>query len=89
MSSPEIGCHKKIRQWKNKKKRKQLAHKSKKRNESLYYFSEAEKRKIIEEMIERDCTKQDIWKKYTGRKQEHGSIIVIVKFHKVVDENLC
>jgi len=40
-------------------------------------------------MLERDCTKQEIWEKYTGRKQEHGSIIVIVKFHKVVDENLC
>ena len=26
-------------------------------------------------MLERYCTKQEIWEKYTGRRQEHGRII--------------
>jgi len=57
-----------------KKKTTSLEEQKKKRE--FIYFSEEEKRKIIEEMLERDCTKQEIWEKYTGRKQEHGSIIV-------------
>lgn len=27
-------------------------------------------------MIDRDCTKREIWEEYTGRKTEHGRIIV-------------
>lgn len=48
---------------------------SKKRSKKIE-FSEAEKRKIIEEMIDRDFTKREIWEEYTGRKTEHGRIIV-------------
>ncbi len=56
-------------------KKKTTGIQEQKKKREFIYFSEAEKRKIIEEMIERDCTKQEIWEKYTGRKQEHGSII--------------
>jgi transposase len=39
------------------------------------YFTEAEKHKIIQELIERQCTKAEIWEKYTGQEQEHGQIL--------------
>jgi|GEM_PF-751344 ribosomal protein S8 len=59
---------------KQEKKRTTSQQEQRKRRKFIY-FSEEEKRKIIEEMLERDCTKQEIWGKYTGRKEEHGSII--------------
>lgn len=39
------------------------------------YFTETEKHQIIQELINSNCTKQHIWEKYTGRKEEHGQLL--------------
>jgi transposase len=39
------------------------------------FFTEKERHKIIQELISTGCTKTEIWKKYTGRDQEHGRIL--------------
>ena len=39
------------------------------------YFSDAEKHIIIQEMLETDCTKREIWEKYTGHEEEHGQLL--------------
>jgi transposase-like protein len=39
------------------------------------HFSEAEKRTIIEDYLQSNLTKKDIWKKYTGRSDEHGLLL--------------
>jgi hypothetical protein len=38
-------------------------------------FSEAEKHAIIQELIETQCTKAQIWEKYTGQEEEHGQLL--------------
>ncbi len=40
-----------------------------------HYFSESEKRVIIEEFLQGDLTKSSIWKKYTGKYGDHGKIL--------------
>lgn len=39
------------------------------------YFTDPEKHLIIQEMLETSCTKQEVWEKYTGQKEEHGQIL--------------
>jgi hypothetical protein len=39
------------------------------------HFSEAEKRTIIEDYLQGDLTKKEIWKKYTGQSADHGLIL--------------
>jgi transposase len=39
------------------------------------HFSEAEKHAIIQELIETQCTKVEIWEKYTGQEEEHGQLL--------------
>ena len=39
------------------------------------YFTEAEKHKIIQELISTQCTKVEIWEKYTGELEEHGQLL--------------
>ena len=39
------------------------------------YFTEAEKHKIIQELISTQCTKVEIWEKYTGEEEEHGQLL--------------
>ena len=39
------------------------------------YFTETEKHHIIQELISAECTKVEIWKKYTGEQEEHGQIL--------------
>jgi hypothetical protein len=39
------------------------------------HFSEAEKRIIIEDNLQRGLSKKDILEKYTGRREEHGLIL--------------
>ena len=39
------------------------------------YFTEAEKHKIIQELISTQCTKVQIWEKYTGEEEEHGQLL--------------
>ena len=41
---------------------------------SAEYFTEAEKHQIIQEWISTNCTKAEIWEKYTG-KQDHGLLL--------------
>ena len=40
-----------------------------------FHFTDVEKHQIIQEMLSTQATKQAIWKKYTGREEEHGKII--------------
>jgi len=39
------------------------------------YFSDAEKQFIIEDFLSSNCTKRDIWEKYTGHVEEHGQLL--------------
>ena len=39
------------------------------------YFSDEEKRLIIEEYLAGNVTKREVYRKYTGRESDHGSII--------------
>jgi hypothetical protein len=39
------------------------------------YFTESERHQIIQELISSQCTKQEIWEKYTGRSEEHGQLL--------------
>jgi len=39
------------------------------------YFTDMEKHVIIQEMLSSDCTKREIWKKYTGEDEEHGQLL--------------
>ncbi len=39
------------------------------------YFTETEKHQIIQEMLSHQCTKQEIWQKYTGQEEEHGQLL--------------
>jgi transposase-like protein len=41
----------------------------------IFHFSEAEKRAIVEDYLQSGLTKREIWEKYTGRKEEHGTIL--------------
>ena len=38
------------------------------------YFSEADKHVLIQDYLQSNCNKQDIWKKYTG-KDDHGVLV--------------
>lgn len=44
-------------------------------NTDLIFFSDEEKIAIIEDYLSSGQTKNAIWKKYTGRDNEHGAII--------------
>ena len=39
------------------------------------YFSLEERKIIIEEYLRTSCSKREIWKKYTGQKEEHGHLL--------------
>ena len=39
------------------------------------YFTETEKHQIIQELIYTQCTKVEIWEKYTGEQEEHGQLL--------------
>ena len=39
------------------------------------YFSVAEKHQIIQEFISSQCTKVEIWEKYTGQQEENGQLL--------------
>lgn len=39
------------------------------------YFTDSEKHKIIEELLSSRCTRQSLWEKYTGEKEEHGYLV--------------
>ena len=45
------------------------------KNKPSKYFSEEEKRLIIEDLLSSKWTKREIWKKYTGQEEEHGQIL--------------
>jgi hypothetical protein len=38
-------------------------------------FTIAERHRIIQEMQSSQCTKREIWNKYTGQSEEHGSLL--------------
>lgn len=39
------------------------------------FFTDTEKEVIIQDYLASGCTKQEIWKKYTGREVEHGAML--------------
>lgn len=39
------------------------------------YFTETEKHQIIQELFSSQCTKAEIWEKYTGQAEEHGQLL--------------
>lgn len=39
------------------------------------YFSDSEKHQIIQELLETNSTKAEIWEKYTGQEDEHGQLL--------------
>jgi hypothetical protein len=39
------------------------------------HFTVSERHQIIQEMISTKCTKQEVWKKYTGEDEEHGQLL--------------
>ena len=39
------------------------------------YFAVEETHKIIQELIATQCTKVQIWEKYTGEAEEHGQLL--------------
>lgn len=41
----------------------------------VYYFTDAQKHQIIKEFLSLPITKQMLWEKYTGRKEEKGAIV--------------
>jgi len=53
----------------------------------IIIFSEKEKRKIIEEYLQSGNTKRAIWKKYTGRKKEHGRILSWMRKYGYIPDN--
>ena len=40
------------------------------------HFEDALKHQIIQELLSTGCTKDEIWKKYTGQDREHGKIVL-------------
>ncbi len=40
-----------------------------------FRFTEEERKKIIKDYLESNCTKREIWKKYTGQDAEHGQLL--------------
>ena len=39
------------------------------------YFTDSEKHHILQELLSSGCTKQEIWKKYTGQEEEYGQLL--------------
>lgn len=39
------------------------------------YFTVDERHKIIQDFLSSQCTKAEIWEKYTGQSQEHGRLL--------------
>jgi transposase len=38
-------------------------------------FTISERHQIIQEMLSSNCTKREIWMKYTGQREEHGCLL--------------
>jgi transposase-like protein len=51
-----------------------LGLKKEKQRRKYARFSETEKRTIIEDYLQSNQTKKELWEKYTGRSDEHGLI---------------
>lgn len=41
----------------------------------LQSFTTVERHKIINEWLNTGCSKNEIWRKYTGRREEHGNLL--------------
>lgn len=41
----------------------------------LQSFTAVERHKIINEWLNTGCSKNEIWRKYTGRREEHGNLL--------------
>jgi translation elongation factor EF-G len=42
---------------------------------AVNYFTDSDRHRILQEMMSSNCTKQAIWKKYTGEDKEHGQML--------------
>jgi transposase-like protein len=38
------------------------------------FYTESERHQIIQDYLSSECTKTEIWKKYTGKNEEHGQL---------------
>jgi transposase len=75
LTRPEIGLHKKSVKM-DKKSKFILGLETKRYSSSMFKkFTEEEKRFIIEDYLSSGKTKVDIWYKYTGYHEEHGSLL--------------
>lgn len=45
------------------------------KQDEVYHFTDAQKHQIIKEFLSLRITKQMLWEKYTGRKEEKGAIV--------------
>ena len=54
---------------------------------TTFRFTESAKHQMIQELLSTGCTKQEIWKKYTGRDQEHGKIVAWMRELGYNDQN--
>ena len=50
-------------------------------------FSESEKRHIIQDFLNSNCTKREVWEKYTGEVAEHGKILSWMRQFGYIDSN--
>ena len=39
------------------------------------HFTKEEQHQIIQEMLDKGCTKREIWVKFTGQVEEHGQLL--------------
>lgn len=51
-------------------------------------YSLAEREAIIQEYLSSDCTKRAIWQKYTGQKEEHGTLLKWIRKLGYRDKNV-
>lgn len=50
-----------------------------------FRYSEAQKRRIIEYFLSSGHTKQYVWKKFTGQREEHGDILRWMRQYGYID----
>ena len=51
-------------------------------------ISLAERHQMIKEYLETDQTKTDIWRKYTGYRDEHGALLKWMRMYGYVDDEI-
>lgn len=50
------------------------------------FYADSEKHHIISEYLSSNSTKQEIWEKYTGQKEEHGQLLIWIRSFGYTDK---